>query len=422
MRRARGVVRSDEEQGAGGGGSSPRSGVVGWNGGSRDAVVRALYLVTAMLCVVGLGLGLLVVGVSSAISGLRVELVQMGRFQEQLSMRMLSTAGRAVASNPVALNPYAVQQLSNAAALVDTVAQAPPAPPPPPALAVDAVAPKQEAQAAPPPPAAEQAVPPPVVDSPATGAVAQPQAAAAPAAISNNAGAASSSETCMVAPDAVEADTKLYSSDFQDSWFIANVLPALPPITDSRKRFYMDIGANHFQKISNTFFLDQCMNWAGICVEANPKYHKDYEAGKRTCNLVPTCLADEAKEMTFIFDGWLGGLAAATHNKKYSDNKSEKVITCRTAEDVLEEYGVKEIDMLHIDVEGGESVVLSGFNFAKVKVYSIIMESAVSMEVRKKLAEAGLVLLAKAMPRDLLYVHQDVLANSELLKGFTTRA
>lgn len=29
-------------------------------------------------------------------------------------------------------------------------------------------------------------------------------------------------------------------------------------------------GANHFQTISNTWFLDKCMGWKGICVEPNP--------------------------------------------------------------------------------------------------------------------------------------------------------
>ena len=50
---------------------------------------------------------------------------------------------------------------------------------------------------------------------------------------------------------------------------------------------YADVAANHFKRISNTYFYDRCLGWRGLCVEPNPRYHADLRE-KRSCELVPT--------------------------------------------------------------------------------------------------------------------------------------
>lgn len=50
---------------------------------------------------------------------------------------------------------------------------------------------------------------------------------------------------------------------------------------------YADVAANHFKRISNTYFYDRCLGWRGLCVEPNPRYHAELRQ-KRSCELVTT--------------------------------------------------------------------------------------------------------------------------------------
>ena len=48
--------------------------------------------------------------------------------------------------------------------------------------------------------------------------------------------------------------------------------------------FYIDIGAFHPFKLSNTVFFDQCLGWEGICVEPNPYRRCHLESAFRAEN------------------------------------------------------------------------------------------------------------------------------------------
>ena len=55
---------------------------------------------------------------------------------------------------------------------------------------------------------------------------------------------------------------------------------------------YLDVAANHYKRISNTYFYDRCLGWRGLCVEPNPIYHEDLRAHwcRRARAIVPTPL------------------------------------------------------------------------------------------------------------------------------------
>ena len=61
----------------------------------------------------------------------------------------------------------------------------------------------------------------------------------------------------------------------------------------SGRGVYLDIAANHYKRISNTYFFDVCLGWRGLCLEPNPIYHDGLRA-HRTCELLPTCASDRA--------------------------------------------------------------------------------------------------------------------------------
>ena len=79
-----------------------------------------------------------------------------------------------------------------------------------------------------------------------------------------------------------------------------------------RPGVYADVASNHYKRISNTYFLDVCAGWHGLCVEPNAIYWAD-TLRFRSCKLVQTCAsaATGPQELTLPNCrrcSWLGGL------------------------------------------------------------------------------------------------------------------
>jgi hypothetical protein len=80
-----------------------------------------------------------------------------------------------------------------------------------------------------------------------------------------------------------------------------------------RQGVYADVAANHFKRISNTYFYDVCLGWRGLCVEPNRIYWPELRS-ERSCTLIPWCASDSTAEVELLLpekvrgSSWLGGL------------------------------------------------------------------------------------------------------------------
>lgn len=116
---------------------------------------------------------------------------------------------------------------------------------------------------------------------------------------------------------------------------------------------------NNAVDMSNTFFMDRCLGWRGICVEADPMYHLLIRE-QRTCALVPTCVSDRIHDVQFISALGLGGISST--NKNFKDfvkdgslsQKAKYNLTCTTVGILTKAAKVDHIDYLSLDVEGHE--------------------------------------------------------------------
>jgi hypothetical protein len=129
---------------------------------------------------------------------------------------------------------------------------------------------------------------------------------------------------------------KYYSEHGEDKWIMKN-LP-LP-----KKGVYVDIGAAHPTRMSNTAFLRD-MGWTGIQVDADP-YWKPYW---RRAGLPLLCVPVWTKDTRVKF----------TVDKKAhrlsTINSSGKVTSCMTIKSVCELVEFTHIDFMSLDVEGAE--------------------------------------------------------------------
>ena len=150
-----------------------------------------------------------------------------------------------------------------------------------------------------------------------------------------------------------------FNSQFgQDEYIYHNGL--LP----SNNGFYIELGAYHPIKYSNTAFLDKCRGWKGLCIDMNP-FHAGEFAKERTCEFINTCVAvNRSYADYYLQDNDLADGKEGTSRSK-----------CQPFSAILNQSGVQSVDFLSIDIEGGEMGALTTFPFDRIQPAVILIET-----------------------------------------------
>jgi len=73
------------------------------------------------------------------------------------------------------------------------------------------------------------------------------------------------------------------------------------------KGYFIDLAANDFKFLSNSYSLETFEHWEGVCIEANRQYWEGHFS--RRCHLVSAVIADAPdKNVSFAFSGVRGGI------------------------------------------------------------------------------------------------------------------
>lgn len=175
---------------------------------------------------------------------------------------------------------------------------------------------------------------------------------------------------------------RMFSQYFQDYYLFTRHFSKM-----KRRGIYVDLAANHPWRISNTYFMDACLGWDGLCIEAHPKYTNLLNK-QRSCQVVPKCISNhDGDKMSFVLDGVYSG---STITNKYMRDwqKEGKVLekvpmTCISLATLFTENLLTRIDYLSLDVEGHEFTILQGINWKKVQIDVLNVE--LSSNSRRKI-------------------------------------
>jgi FkbM family methyltransferase len=144
--------------------------------------------------------------------------------------------------------------------------------------------------------------------------------------------------------------------------------------------FYVDIGAYHPIKFSNTYLFYK-KGWNGINIDAMPDSMKIFRKKRPRDINIEAAISEKQKNLTYyIFDeqayNSLDEHIAQKRNKEGIHIKKEIKIPTIPLSKILEEYLSKntEIDFLNIDVEGHDFEVLQSNNWKKYSPKIILIE------------------------------------------------
>ncbi len=147
-----------------------------------------------------------------------------------------------------------------------------------------------------------------------------------------------------------------------------------------KKGFYVDIGAYHPKKFSNTYFFYK-RGWRGINIDAKPGSMKLFRKKRKKDINLEIGVSKEEKELDFYISNITTN---NTFSKKMADMsisngeilEKKVVVKTITLERILDKYLPKnqKIDFISIDVEGLDMEVLESNNWDKYKPGFILVE------------------------------------------------
>lgn len=143
--------------------------------------------------------------------------------------------------------------------------------------------------------------------------------------------------------------------------------------------FYIDIGASHPVKDSPTY-ASYCKGWSGVNVEPIAERVAELRRLRpRDITLQAVVGRDDGDAIFYRTDG-IGGLSSCVPAAVEALRQAGSAIDCLrvpmlTLDGLCADYGIADVQVLKIDVEGYEKDVLDGFSFTSCRPELIIIEA-----------------------------------------------
>jgi hypothetical protein len=145
--------------------------------------------------------------------------------------------------------------------------------------------------------------------------------------------------------------------------------------------FYIDIGAHHPKRFSNTNYLYK-KGWSGINIDAMPGSMKLFNKFRRRDINLETPIGNSSEQLTYFIyeDKALNGFDKDLHENIIAEGKYKLVdkllLNTESLENILDDYLPlnKKIDFMNVDVEGMDIEVLKSNNWEKYRPEYILVE------------------------------------------------
>lgn len=167
-----------------------------------------------------------------------------------------------------------------------------------------------------------------------------------------------------------------YRGQFQDDAVIEKYF--LPSFVGTA----IDVGATDGSLFSNTLLFEE-RGWRVLCIEANPLYEKPLRACRKEVQMCAVANYHQNDVKFHVID--LGNNMTACSALQVDErlkhdhqhlikHEFDMKVNVRTLDYCISEAGLESLDLLCVDVEGGEIDVLKGFDIDCWKPKLIVLE------------------------------------------------
>ena len=173
-----------------------------------------------------------------------------------------------------------------------------------------------------------------------------------------------------------------HNSRYVEEWAVRDFFQ------DQRGGIFLDVGANHYQKESNTYFLETALDWSGVAVDALPEFGPDYAIHRPRTKFVAAFASDVEGQAVTLFepphDKRLAS-ADADFTTRKGETGNARTVQTTTLDRILRQASIRRIDFLTMDIELGEPKALAGFDIGRYRPRFVCIE--VHPEVRQEILD-----------------------------------
>lgn len=171
-----------------------------------------------------------------------------------------------------------------------------------------------------------------------------------------------------------------YSFGFEE-WMVRDYFQ------DRRDGVFLDVGASHYLRFNNTYFLEKSLGWSGVAIDALDEFAADYAAHRPKTRFVSMFASDvaDASVRFFVADENLVSSVSREHTARYGAPGQPRQVPTTTLTAVLDEAGIDRIDFMSMDIELAEPRALAGFDIDRFRPALVCIES--HPEVRQQIMD-----------------------------------
>ncbi|CAE7492398.1 unnamed protein product [Symbiodinium natans] len=175
-------------------------------------------------------------------------------------------------------------------------------------------------------------------------------------------------QTCCQSCDSVAACS---NSEKEEHIVVKHVLPFMLPSARSNPIF-LELGGLDGWRETNTFFLEKCLGWKGMLIEASPENFKVLHRNRPNALKISSAICTNASRVFF------GGGPAIGHilNRRPAGLSLAEIVTvpCSPLQAFFDVLGVDEVTVFSLDVEGFELSVLQSVDWHKLTIGALVVE------------------------------------------------
>jgi FkbM family methyltransferase len=187
---------------------------------------------------------------------------------------------------------------------------------------------------------------------------------------------------------------------------------------DYRDGFFVEAGANDGYSQSNTYYFERFRGWTGILIEGIPELYEECRKNRPNSLVFNYALVSSdydgqyvtmmyADLMSLVKGAQKSDVADEEHIKKGMEIENVGTyrisVPARTLTSILDEVGVKEIDLVSLDVEGYEMSVLKGLDLNKYRPQYVLVEARFRQEIEDYLSGYRYEAIDELSGHDVLY-------------------
>jgi FkbM family methyltransferase len=188
------------------------------------------------------------------------------------------------------------------------------------------------------------------------------------------------------------------NSEHGEEWIIRDFF------ADKRDGVFLDVGAHHYKRYSNTYYLETELGWSGLAIEPQSKFAEEYARYRPRTTFVSLLVSDISNREAILYVP-RNDLVTST-SREFAQRGGEVVNEIRTRtttlDDLLARTGIEGMDFLTMDIELAEPEALAGLSIQQYRPALVCVEAhlPVRQQVLDYFARNGYVVLGKYLRAD----------------------